>query len=60
MRCGVYLLTVLFFYESGVRCGGWRRGQTVLEIKWVHVVNIWFKNELSPLVMGALAELLLK
>ncbi len=28
-----------------------------MEKKWVHVVNIWFKNKLSPPVMGALAEI---
>lgn len=60
MRCGVYLLTVLFFYESRVRRGGWRRGQTAAEKIRVHVVNIWFRNKLSPVVTGALAEILFK
>lgn len=38
----------------------WRRGQAAVEKKWVHVVNIWIKNKLSPLVMGALADILFK
>lgn len=53
------MLTVLFFYESRLRCGGWRRGYTAVENKWVHVVNIWFKNKLSPLVIVVLPKILI-
>ena len=57
MRCGVYLLTVSFFYESRVRCGRWRRGQTAQGGKKMLFVSIsGSQNKLSPLVMGAPAE----
>lgn len=31
-----------------------------METKLVHAVNMWFKNMLSPLVMGVLGENLFK
>lgn len=42
----------MWMVEEGTDRGG--------KEKWVHVVNIRFKNKLSPHVMGALAEILFK